>query len=438
MKLRQHASLAKILTLTQSYPALVLLLALGVGGVLTWLFLVPKVTPMPRQVSQPAPPQGIPSLKLAKAVEESDVVKLSRTNKALQEQVEKTQADLTRLTQAQQQATREAREREAKQHDLIEAALRTAQRDTQQATQQAIQKAVQDATAAQQRAAAAKTPAKTEPPKQSVPATLIRQAPEVPRLAPHGSEGQDKQRRLIRSADMKTLAGSPPPLNRVDTPYLLLGSFAAVRVVTGVAATSRENGALPVLLSVVGPFHPPYQLHGPGRNSTATEIAMHGCFLMGKAQANMASGRADIELEWLSCVMPNLMAYEREIKGYVAGVDMRFGLPGYVESHESAVLAKVFLTSLLAGAAEAFKLARQTVVVTPFGGTINTVTGNAGEVAGFSALANASAQLSAYYLQQASRLMPTIIVDAGSPGAAVLQEPLLLEDFPTRMLVAAR
>jgi hypothetical protein len=192
------------------------------------------------------------------------------------------------------------------------------------------------------------------------------------------------------------------------------------------------------MFELEGPFHPPWQLQGPGRNATETAVAMHGCFLSGKAQANMSTGRIEVELGWMSCVMPNAATYEKEIRGYVTAQDHQFGLVGRIESHESVYLTRVFLTSALAGMAETFKLAQQTVIVTPFGGTTSTINGNVGQAAGFGALAHASAQLSTFYLQEVSQLKPALITDAETPAVIVLQEGVLLEDFPTRQLVAMR
>ena len=69
--------------------------------------------------------------------------------------------------------------------------------------------------------------------------------------------------------------------------------------------------------------------------------------------------------------------------------------------------------------------------MTPLGGTINTPNGQFGETAGFAALANASAQLSQFYLSQASQLLPTLWVESGTPARLVLQEGMALEGFPT-------
>ena len=92
----------------------------------------------------------------------------------------------------------------------------------------------------------------------------------------------------------------------------------------------------------------------------------------------------------------------------------------------------------MAGASEAFALAKRTTIVTPLGGTLTTQTGQVGETAGFAALAQAAAQLSQFYLQQAERLMPVLWTASGSPAHLVLQEGLALDGLPTTTTLAAR
>ena len=136
------------------------------------------------------------------------------------------------------------------------------------------------------------------------------------------------------------------------------------------------------------------------------------------------------QLDTLSCVFPDGATFERPLKGYATGVDGTLGLPGRLETRDAAYLARTFLTSLMAGASEAFALAKRTTIVTPLGGTITTQTGQVGETAGFAALAQAAAQLSQFYLQQAERLMPVLWTESGSPAHLVLQEGLALDGLP--------
>ena len=185
-----------------------------------------------------------------------------------------------------------------------------------------------------------------------------------------------------------------------------------------------------MLFSVTQQFTAPFQLQGSGITPLATALPIQGCFVLGKAQGDLGSSRVLIQLDLLSCVFPDGATFERPLKGYATDKDGTLGIVGRVETHDSAVLARTFLTSLMAGAAEAFSSARRTVTITPFGGQQSAVTGNTGELAGFSALSNAAAQLSQFYLSQASQLLPTLWVPSSTEARLVLQEGLELQGLP--------
>jgi hypothetical protein len=69
---------------------------------------------------------------------------------------------------------------------------------------------------------------------------------------------------------------------------------------------------------------------------------------------------------------------------------------------------------------------------------VHTQQGQYGETAGFAALANASAQLSNFYLSQASQLLPTLWLESNTPVRIVLQEGIALEGFPTMTTLTAK
>jgi hypothetical protein len=88
------------------------------------------------------------------------------------------------------------------------------------------------------------------------------------------------------------------------------------------------------------------------------------------------------------------------------------------------------MASLISGAAEAFARAEATTVVTPLGGSLNTVTGDVGKYAAFSALSQASARLADFYLSQAEQLLPVVWVEAGTSVQLVLQQGITIDGLP--------
>jgi conjugal transfer pilus assembly protein TraB len=387
------------------------------SGLLGWLIywqLIPAA-PVTRPVVTKA--QAIPGLGTERAVMEKTLLDVQKDNAQLRGSLQEQERALHQLQHTLTTAERERQAAAAAQEQRFEELLKR----TQQAQQ------------------ARQAPAPKPPPKpQPKPAPAVSPRPEPPPGDGTPVPERGPKIRILRSDKAASFAGPPPSVTRADTPFLPAGSYAEGRLVTGVFATSRQGGALPVLFAVTKAFQGPFQLRGPGLPPVSTALPIEGCLILGKAQADLASSRVIVQLDTLSCVFPDGATFERPLKGYAVGVDGTLGILGRLETRDSAYLARTFLTSLLAGAAEAFALAKRSILVTPLGGTLNTQTGNVGETAGFSALAHAAAQLSQFYLSQAERLMPVLWSQAGTPARLVLQEGLSLDGLPTATLLSSK
>jgi hypothetical protein len=384
-------------------------LALLGGGLLGWLLYwqLTPAAPVPRPVVAKA--QAVPGLGVERPVLEKTLLDVQKENAQLRLALTDQQRTLHEIQQTQANAERDRQTREQAQEKRVEDLLHRAEQ-------------------AQQAARQTPTP-HPQPKPQPKPVAAVPPHVEAPTDAAKATG--DAKVRILRSDKAASFTGPPPSPLRAETPFLPAGSFAEGRAITGVMATSRAGGALPVLFAVTKPFTGPFQLRGSGVNPDETALPIAGCFVMGKAAADLGSSRVIIQLELLSCVFPDQAAFERPLKGFATGADGTLGIVGRVETHDSAVIAKSFLTGLLAGASESFNLAKRTTLVTPLGGTITTPNGQLGETAGFAALANAAAQLSQFYLSQASQLLPTLWVESGTAARLVLQEGLALEGLPT-------
>ena len=401
-----------LLTWTRRRPLLALLGSGLVGWLVYW-----QLTPAPPVPRSPvAKAQAVPGLGAERAVMEKTLLDVQKENAQLKGSLQEQQRALTQLQQTLTAAERERQTTQAAQEQRFEDLLKRAQTHQAQQTRPVVV-------------------AKAAPPKPA-PAPPKVQPPPAPETPPRGDQGTKV--RILRSKEAASFAGGSPAPNRADIPYLPAGSYAEGRLVTGVFATSRVGGALPVLFAVTKQFQGPFELQGPGRAPIATALPIEGCLILGKAQGDLVSSRMIMQLDTLSCVMPDGATFERAIKGYAVGVDGTLGVVGRIETRDSAYIARAFLTSLMAGAADAFALAKRTVVVTPFGGSQSTITGNVGETAGYSALGHAAAQLSQFYLQQAERLMPVLWSEAGTSARLVLQEGLALEGLPTVTTLSSR
>ena len=405
--------------LLRRYPLLAVVVVAGVvWGYVTWSSRAGKAVVPVRERTQALPP-----IQTAKALQAADWLNIQ------QKQVEQERKDkelerlLHQVVQTQEQQQRAWTQQSGQQRQELEAKLHTAFQEQTQHLAQQLQRAKQEA----------------KPDVKPVAKQTVKPTP----LPPHPLASSSRPAAILEMKEsMQTstpfaAGGAPlPDAARADTAYLPAGSLAEVKLISGVFATARAGWGRDLIVSVAQPFHPPRRLGGPDQPSSRTSVDLSGCYLIGMAEGDLGSGRVYAALHTLSCILPDLTTVEQPIKGVLLGMDKTLGLVGRVETRDSAYLGRMALASAMSGAAEAFALTKRQVIVTPFGGTTSVTTGSAGELAGASALAKATADLSKFYLQQAERLLPTLWVEAGARGAVALKEGLTLEGYPTKVVVA--
>jgi hypothetical protein len=376
---------------TYPYGSVLVLVA---AAALLWYWLTPS---KPVRAASDAKPAPIAALPVKKDVDAAQMLAEQRTTEEMKRRVLEQEAQIRKLQGALETLAKTSKEQATAQQEEWKAALgRLAQ---EQAKRQAPP-------AAKPVQAAAPTPKPSPPPA----------PPALPAL-------REVHLSMLRG-DGKDVYTGPAP--RQGGAYLPAASFADIRIVTGALASSRAHASLPVLVAVTSPFHPPYKLLGPGQNPVPTQVPLQGCFALGRGAGDLAAGRIIIEMDLLSCVMPDGSAYEPPIQGYIVDIDMAYGMVGEILRHDSAVVARAFLTSVFQEASAAFVLARSNLVVTPV----------AGGQQPFQGAQSGMQKLVDFYLQQAEFLLPTISLKAGAAGRMVLKEGLMLEQLPTTILVA--
>lgn len=139
------------------------------------------------------------------------------------------------------------------------------------------------------------------------------------------------------------------------------------------------------------------------------------CFVIGAGYGDLASERAYIRLEALSCVKKSGEVVERKVQGFVAGEDGKVGLHGRVVSKQGQVLARMLLAGFIEGISRIFQQSGTTVIVSPTGGTTTQTidpsmalrTGLAG------GMASATKELVEFYKKLAEETYPVVEINAG-------------------------
>ena len=142
------------------------------------------------------------------------------------------------------------------------------------------------------------------------------------------------------------------------------------------------------------------------------------------------SRRATLQLDQLSCTLPDGRVFTTPLAGWVSGPDGVFGVPGEVIEHTGSFLAKVALSAFIQGGAAGLAQAGTTITTTPLGGTQTTVVGNTAQFAALQGLATTAERMSRFFERQLETLVPVIFVRAGTTGAAVIQNGVTLEGLP--------
>jgi conjugal transfer pilus assembly protein TraB len=199
--------------------------------------------------------------------------------------------------------------------------------------------------------------------------------------------------------------------------YLPPGSFVDITLLSGVYAPVRGSQPLPVLV------HLDEAAVGPNRS----RVPVERCFAIAKALGDYQSRRAILQLDQLSCVLPDGQAFTAPLAGWVSGRDGILGIPGTLEEHTGPYLARVAMGALLQGVGSGLAQAQTTVTTTPLGGNQTIISGNDVQYALMTGLAQIGQRMASFYERQLESLVPTITVPAGARGSAVLQAGVSIE-----------
>ena len=212
-----------------------------------------------------------------------------------------------------------------------------------------------------------------------------------------------KQHSVYRNPLVFTV--SENKINSINTTVLPLGSYVKTRVLTGVEANADE--AYPMLLQA------DYAFIGPN----SSKIDMSGCFFISKTKGNLSTERVNGEITDMSCVRSNGEHFKRKVHGYIAGEDSTFGITGELMSKQGQVLAAAIIANLAKGAGDAIALAQQTQTIgvgnTGSAATATNITGSTGAFVAGRAVADASTTIANWYLNYATKLVPSIAIGSG-------------------------
>lgn len=164
-------------------------------------------------------------------------------------------------------------------------------------------------------------------------------------------------------------------------------------------------------------------LVGPNRS----RIPLRGAFLIGRAQGDANASRVTIQVDRLSRVRADGRAVESRVLGYVVGEDGLEGVPGTYEWRALELLPYAAIAGGVAGGSEALSLGETSRSITPLGGAIESVTGNALKYAGLRSISGGAGKLSELVVERMREIRPAVSARPGQSVTVVFLEGVPLE-----------
>lgn len=147
------------------------------------------------------------------------------------------------------------------------------------------------------------------------------------------------------------------------------------------------------------------------------------CFVIVSGVGNLATERAEMRAENLSCVFKDGEIIDAPISAYVVGEDGKTGMRGRVVSKQGSIIAKSMIAGFLGGFGK--QVAPQSVPSLDISGGSKTQyqmpnLGDASQNAMAMGLGNGLDRVSNFYMDLAEQMVPVIEIDAGRQVTLIL------------------
>ena len=151
------------------------------------------------------------------------------------------------------------------------------------------------------------------------------------------------------------------------------------------------------------------------------------CFVLVSGVGNLATERADMRGEKISCIFKDGTSIDTTISAYVVGEDGKGGMRGRVVTKQGAAIARSIFAGTLAGLGKQF--APSSVPSLNISGGSQTQyqapnIGDAGAIAAASGVGNALDRVANFYMDMAEQMVSVVEIDAGRNVTVILTNPM--------------
>lgn len=214
-------------------------------------------------------------------------------------------------------------------------------------------------------------------------------------------------------------AGTGKPVTHHVRDFLPAGAFAKAVMLSGLDAPTgglAKTNPQPVLLRLLD--------HGTLPNRFRSRV--RECFVTAAGFGDLASERAYLRLEKLSCVLRDGTVLEVTLKGFVAGEDGKAGLRGRVVSKQGQLIARALVAGVASGIGNGVAQSFTSLSTSALGNVQNIDPGNIAQFGVANGFSSALDRIAQWYLERANEVYPVLEVDAGRVVEVVLNEGLEL------------
>lgn len=202
--------------------------------------------------------------------------------------------------------------------------------------------------------------------------------------------------------------------------FLPTGTYVRAVLLNGLDAPTGGNTSQtphPVLLRIVDVARLP---NGVKNN-------LRDCVITANGYGDVASERAFIRTDRISCVDADGKAIDTRLQGYISGEDGKTGMRGRMVQKSGAILTNALLAGIGSGIGNAFRSGGIQTTQSPLTGATTETTTDAFKSGVGTGVSKAFDQLASYYIRLAEKVFPIIEIDAGRVVDVVLQQGMTLE-----------
>lgn len=250
-------------------------------------------------------------------------------------------------------------------------------------------------------------PAGYAPPAPPAPPKLL----EIKTFGATGDAATDPLSKSGGNTPQAIRASAKKPIEQDNTPSFVLpaGSLIEGVLLTGLdapTATHAQRQPLPALIRIKHEAVMPNRWRSDIRE----------CFMVAGGYADLASERAFLRAESISCVRDDGTIMESTIDAYVAGEDGKNGMRGRLVSKQGQMIAQALMGGFIQGVANIYKPAQvPQLSLNPSAGAsyARPGAGTALEEGLFGGMQTAGKAVADFYIDMARNTFPVIEVDAG-------------------------